>query len=176
MDNNQNNQQDEYTNFNNYQQPSQPQNDPTPNNGTVPTYTVPPQQGTTPPQQQYIYQGMPVEQQPKHKGTSMALGIISIVLCVLGICCGCATIFGIAMIVVGLILGIVGVVLNKKSAVSWVGLVMSAIFLILGALIYAVIMSNPEAVREILEESGIYSDQMIEEYMDALYGFIVSKL
>ena len=114
MDNQNNN----YTNFNGYQ----PAGTPDPN--------AVPQQPVQQPFQQQPYQQVPmygtnqqipynpyqvpVQQESKHK--SIVLGILSIVIPIISYT---------YLSPIGLILAIIGVIRNKKSAVSWVGLVIS---------------------------------------------------
>ncbi len=149
-----------YTNFNNYQ-PSTPPQDNAP---------VPPQGNPQfNPYQQPAYAVSP--QQPQKSGTGF--GIAAIVLGCIGCCCFP---FGI----IGAILGIVGVVRDKKSVVSWIGIVLCVIATIASAIywfsIFHLIATDPDAVRQIYEDSGIYTEEQIEAMMDSLYGFIISRL
>ncbi len=146
----QNNAQNGYTNFNNYQPQTPPQGTP-----------VPPQTAYAP---QYPYQTAPVQQQKSGTG----FGIGGIVLGCIGCCCFP---FGI----VGIILSIIGVVRDKKSVVSWIGLVLSVIATILSIIYWGSIISimqDPEATRQIYEESGLYTEEQIEAMMESLYGFV----
>ena len=174
MDNNQNNNtennQSGYTNFNNYQQPAgnqseeqQPQGAPLQN-----PYQQTQQPNQIPYQQSPYQPYAPVQTEEKNK--SMVLGIIAIVLDCLSCCCSFFTSF------IGAILGLVGVIRNKKSVVSWIGLILGVVITI-GWVCYMIyILSNPELMRSILEESGLYSDEFINEYMQMfetiIMGFI----
>lgn len=158
MDNN--NQNNGYTNFNNYQPTpeNQQQSAPQPNQ-------VPPQM---PYQQPYPYQTAPV-QEKNNKG--LVLGIISIVLSAIG-CFGCAFF----TTVPAAILGLIGVIRNKKSVVSWIGLVLGVLASIAWIAYFVYVFSNPDMLREVYEQSGIYSEEQIEMMMDALYGILVNRL
>ena len=167
MDNQNNN----YTNFNGYQ-PT-----PTPDPNAVPQQPV--QQPIQQPVQQqpiqqtpYMYGAnqqlpynpyqVPVQQESKHK--SIVLGILSIVIPIIS----CTYLSPI-----GLILAIIGVIRNKKSAVSWVGLVISLLCCaFLAFVIYLIV--NPDEYRAFLEMSGQYSDAEIDEMIRQITGFIVS--
>ncbi len=170
---NQNNQQNGYTNFNNYQPTTPP---PSPD-GTQPTQSAQqpgyPQQTPyqqTPYQQpgyqpqgypQYPYQ-VPV-QDNQNKGT--VLGIISIVLCCLSCCCAYLA------SVPAAILGLIGVIRNKKSVVSWIGLVLGVLLSIAWIAAAAYIMSNPDQMRELLTEA--YGEDFANQMLESLYGFVV---
>jgi hypothetical protein len=157
MDNQNNN---SYTNFNAY-----------PASGTPDPNTVPQQPVQQPVQQQpYAYGSnqqipynpyqVPVQQESKHK--SLVLGILSIVIPIIS----CTYLSPI-----GLILAIIGVIRNKKSAVSWVGLVISLLCVaFLAFVIYLIV--NPDEYRAFLEMSGAYSDEQIDELMRQITGFI----
>ena len=170
---NQNNQQNGYTNFNNYQPTTPP---PTPD-GTQPTqqpgypqqtpYQQPMQQGYQPQSYQqagypqYPYQ-VPV-QNTENKGT--VLGIISIVLCCLSCC------FAYLASVPAAILGLIGVIRNKKSVVSWIGLVLGVLLSIAWIAAAVYIMSNPDQTRELLTEA--YGEDFANQMLESLYGFII---
>ena len=162
MDNN--NQNNGYTNFNNYQPTPGNQQQPAPQPNQVPPTQQPPQM----PYQQYPYQAAPV-QEKNNKG--LVLGIISIVLSAIG-CCGCAFFTTIP----GAICGLIGVIRNKKSVVSWIGLVLGVLFSIAWVAYFVYVFSNPDLLREILEQSGTYDQETIEMLLDTLYGILVSRL
>ena len=143
--NNQNNQ-NGYTNFNGYQE--QP---------------APVQQPVQPAQSPYNPYQVPVQQESKHK--SLVLGILSIIIPIIS----CSYFSPI-----GLILGLIGVIRNKKSAVSWVGLVISILLtMFLAFVIYLIV--NPDKYRAFLESSGVYSQEQIDELVGQIGGFIVSR-
>ena len=157
---NQNNQ-NGYTNFNGYQAPQPPVQQPTavpdPNAQQIPYQPVGYQQVPYNPYQ------VPVQQGNKNK--SLVLGILSIIIPIIS----CSYLSPI-----GLILGLIGVIRNKKSAVSWVGLVISLLLCIfLGFVIYLVV--NPDTYRAFLQQSGAYTDAQIDEMLGQIYGFIVSR-
>lgn len=149
-----------YTNFNNYQPQTPPQG-----TAPVPPQGVPP----VPPQRQYApqYGYQPVPQENKNK--SLVLGIISIVLSAIG-CCGCAFFSTIP----SAILGLIGVIRNKKSVVSWIGLVLGVLFSIVWIAYFVYAFSNPEVLREIL--SNAYDEDTVQMLMDSIYGFIMSRI
>jgi len=75
---------------------------------------------------------------------------------------------------IGLILGLIGVIRNKKSVVSWVGLVISIICsAFLCFVIYLIL--NPDQYRAFLESSGVYTDAQIDALVGQLTGFIAAK-
>ncbi len=153
---NQNNQ-NGYTNFNGYQ--------PSPNPTQQPVQKQPVQQPYQQPYQQIPYNPyqVPLQQETKHK--SIVLGILAIVLPIIS----CSYLSP-----VGLILALIGVIRNKKSAVSWVGLAISVImFAFLCFVIYLAL--NPDRYRAFLEMSGAYSDEQIDQLMKNLYGLIVMR-
>ena len=158
---NQNNQQNGYTNFNGYQAPQPPVQQPTP----VPNPTVqqnPYQQPVNYQQVPYNPYQVPVQQEKKHK--SIVLGILAIVLPIIS----CSYLSP-----VGLILGLVGVIRNKKSVVSWIGLAISILLAIfLCFVIYLAV--DPDRYRAFLESSGVYTDEQIDATLRQIYGFIVS--
>ena len=138
------NNQNEYTNFNGYQAPPTPQQQP------VQQVPYNPYQAT-------------VQTEKKHK--SLVLGILSIVIPIIS----CTYLSPI-----GLILGLIGVIRNKKSVVSWIGLAISLLACAyLGLVIYFLV--DPDRCRTLLQSSGMYSDAQIDEMLRTLYGFIVSK-
>ena len=160
---NQNNQ-NEYTNFNGYQAAPTPEQQPVVNPvQPVQQQHNPYQQPYAPVQQtQYNPYQQPLQTEKKHK--SLVLGIFAIILPIIS----CTYLSPI-----GLILGLIGVIRNKKSAVSWVGLVISLLAcLYLGVVIYFI--SDPDRCRTLLESSGMYTDEQINELLGPLYGFIVS--
>ena len=160
---NQNNQ-NEYTNFNGYQAAPTPEQQPVVNPvQPVQQQYNPYQQPYAPVQQtQYNPYQQPLQTEKKHK--SLVLGIFAIIL---------PSISCTYLSPIGLILGLIGVIRNKKSAVSWVGLVISLLAcLYLGVVIYFI--SDPDRCRTLLESSGMYTDEQINELLGPLYGFIVS--
>ena len=157
---NQNNQ-NGYTNFNGYQAPQAPVQQP----NAVPNPT-PIQQNPYQPvnyqQTAYNPYQVPVQQPNKHK--SLVLGILAIVIPIIS----CSYLSPI-----GLILGLIGVIRNKKSAVSWVGLVIS--ILLVAFLCFVIYLAiDPDRYRAFLESSGVYSDEQIDATLRQIYGFIVS--
>lgn len=153
---NQNNQ-NGYTNFNNYQQPTPPQD-----NSAVPPQTNPYQQ-TPYAAPQFAYQTAPQQK------SSTGFGVASIILGCIGCCCA-------PFSIVGAILGIVGIVRNKKSVACWIGLVLCVIATIVSIAYWGYIfntMQDPDAVRQIYEDSGLYTEEQIEAMMDSLYGIIM---
>ena len=106
MDNQNNQQQNGYTNFNGYQ----PTATPDPNAAPQQPFNAMPNQQPTYQYQQTPYNPyqVPVQQQSNHK--SLVLGILAIVLPIIS----CTYLSP-----VGLILGLIGVIRNKKSAVSF---------------------------------------------------------
>jgi len=162
MDNQNNQQQNGYTNFNGYQPTATP--DPNAAPQQQPFNAVPNQQPN------YQYQQMPynpyqvpVQQQSNHK--SLVLGILAIVLPIIS----CTYLSP-----VGFILGLIGVIRNKKSAVSWVGLVISILlFMFLCFAIYLAL--HPDNYKSLLQMSGQYSDAEIDELLGQLYGFITAR-
>ena len=153
---NQNNQ-NGYTNFNGYQESQQPEAAP----------VTPAEQPTIQPN---VYQQTPynpyqttVQQETKHK--SLVLGILSIVLPIIS----CTYLSP-----VGIILGLIGVIRNKKSAVSWVGLVISVLLLIyLAFSLY--LYFNPDVTRSILESSGMNQGE-VDDFMNSFFAYISSRL
>ncbi len=161
MDNPNNN----YTNFNGYQTP------PTTDPNAVPQQQVPQQPQQSPYQQTpYMYGAnqqipynpyqVPVQQESKHK--SIVLGILSIIIPIIS----CTYLSPI-----GLILAIIGVIRNKKSVVSWIGLVISLLALAFLAFVIYLIL-NPDEYRAFLEMSGQYSQEEIDALVSQLPGFI----
>lgn len=171
MDNNQNNGQNGYTNFNNYQP-----TDPNQNANPSPDQNIPPQQPAqgyqapqgNPYQQQNQYQQYPYQAVQPQENRGLALGIISIVLDCLT-CCFAYTAFA------GAILGLVGVIRNKKSVVSWIGLILGAL-LSIAVIIYLVYaFTHPEFLRSILEQSGLYDQETLDEMMK-LFGSAILNI
>ena len=157
---NQNNQ-NGYTNFNGYQTTPTPEQQPMQQPMQQP-YQQPIMQQ---PMQQVPYNPYQVTVQQESKHKSLVLGILSIVIPIIS----CTYLSPI-----GLILGLIGVIRNKKSAVSWVGLVISILLTIfLAFVIYLLI--NPDRYRDFLASSGVYSDEQINELMKQIYGLIVSR-
>ena len=149
---NQNNQ-NEYTNFNGYQAPPTPQQQPV-------QQPVQPQYA---PVQQVPYNPYQATVQTEKKHKSLVLGILSIVIPIIS----CTYLSPI-----GLILGLIGVIRNKKSVVSWIGLAISLLACAyLGLVIYFLV--DPDRCRTLLQSSGMYSDAQIDEMLRTLYGFIV---
>ena len=158
---NQNNQ-NGYTNFNGYQPSPNPTQQPI---QQQPVQQQPVQQPYQQPYQQIPYNPyqVPLQQETKHK--SIVLGILAIVLPIIS----CSYLSP-----VGLILALIGVIRNKKSADSWVGLAISVImFAFLCFVIYLAL--NPDRYRSFLEMSGAYSDEQIDQLMKNLYGLIVMR-
>lgn len=169
--NNQNNQQNGYTNFNNYQpnpaQTPQPQ-----------TYQAPPAGYQTPPTgyQQQGYQQQGYQQYPyqvpvqENANKGLALGIISIVLTALSCCCLYFT------SVPAAILGLIGVIRNKKSIPSWIGLILAVLATIawIGFTIYYIqlVQNDPDQLRQILTDA--YGEDMANQLLQQMQGFIVS--
>lgn len=121
------NQQEGYTNFNNYQ----------PNAGQNAQPPMPPQPG-----QQIPYQAQPIAAQ---KDNSTTMGVLSIVFSALSLFI-CPYIFG----AVGVVLGIVGVSKKKNSVVSWIGLVLGIVALIIN-IVWAVYQAtHPEIQQQML--------------------------
>ena len=148
---NQNNQ-NGYTNFNGYQPAPTPTQQPQQPQYQQPVYQNPVQAY---PNQQVPYNPyqVPVQQEPKHK--SIVLGILAIVLPIIS----CTYLSP-----VGLIFGLIGVIRNKKSVVSWIGLVISILlFALLCFAIYLVL--NPDEYRAFLEMSGVYSEEQIDQLL-----------
>ena len=154
---NQNNQ-NGYTNFNGYQPTPTPAQ-----NQQQPVNPMPTQQPNMYQQIPYNPYQVPVQQGNKHK--SLVLGILAIALPIIS----CSYLSPI-----GLILGLIGVIRNKKSAVSWVGLVISLLFVALLCLVIYLAV-NPDRYRSFLEMSGAYSEEQIDEMMRSIYGFIVMQ-
>ena len=157
---NQNNQ-NGYTNFNGYQEQPAPVQQPVP--PTQSPYAQPVQQPYGAQQVPYNPYQVPVQQESKHK--SLVLGILSIIIPIIS----CSYFSPI-----GLILGLIGVIRNKKSAVSWVGLIISILLtMFLAFVIYLIV--NPDKYRAFLESSGVYSQEQIDELVGQIGGFIVSR-
>lgn len=182
---NQNNPQNGYTNFNNYQPAAatdpeattvldasaqQPQQ--------IPYQNVTPQQMPYQAPQQMPYQNVSSQQmpyaqqmpynpyatqiQPEKKHKSLVLGILAIVIPIIS----CSYLSP-----VGLILALIGVIRNKKSAVSWVGLVISILLCaFLGLVLYFIF--NPDEYRAFLEMSGAYTQEEIDAMVRQITGFI----
>jgi len=159
---NQNNQQNGYTNFNGYQPAPETNNVPGAQQPIQQPYQQPVQYGAN---QQIPYNPyqVPVQQENKHK--SIVLGILSIIIPLIS----CTYLSPI-----GLILGLIGVIRNKKSVVSWIGLVISIICsAFLCFVIYLIL--NPDQYRAFLESSGVYTDAQIDALVGQLTGFIAAK-
>lgn len=158
--NNQNNQnpQNGYTNFNNYQ--------PQPNQDGQQQPPVYPQ--GQPMQMPYQPQ-MPYQAavQPEQKNKSLALGIISIVLSAISVC-GCSFFTSVP----GAILGIIGVVRNKKSVVSWIGLVLGVVASICWIAYMVYMFSNPDQMRSLLEQA--YGEDTADQLMQSLEFILIT--
>lgn len=147
---NQNNQ-NGYTNFNNYQ--------PTPDQNA--------QQPVNP-------QGQPVQMpyqtavQPEQKNKSMVLGIISIVLSVISVC-GCIFFTSVP----GAILGIIGVVRNKKSVVSWIGMILGIVASVCWIAYMVYMFTHPDVMRQLFETAygKDTADQLMQSLQFILFHF-----
>ncbi len=126
------NEQNGYTNFNNYQ-PNADQNAQPP---------MPPQQGQSPVPPQIPYQA-PIVQE---KDNSNTMGILSILFSAASLFI-CPYIFGAA----GIILGIVGVSKKKNSVVSWIGLVLGIISIIINIIWNIYMASHPEITQQMFD-------------------------
>lgn len=170
MDNNnqnntQNNGQNGYTNFNNYQPSEAPQTPGTPSQ--QPNSYQPPAQGTPQPNPyQQPYQPYPYQAVQPNKNRSLVLGIISIVLDCLSYC---FAYFAFA----GAIVGLVGVIRNKKSVVSWIGFILGVLISIgvIVLLVYA--FTHPEFLRAMFEQAG-YDQELIDEMMQLFETVILN--
>lgn len=130
------NQQNGYTDFNNYQ----------PANGQNAQPPVPPQPGQQPipPQAgQMPYQAQPVVQQ---KDNSTTMGVLSIVFSAVSLFV-CPYILGAA----GVVLGIVGISKKKNSVVSWIGLILGIIALIINIAWTIYSAAHPEIQQQALQ-------------------------
>ena len=163
MDNQNNN----YTNFNGYQPAGTPDPNAVPQQPVQQPVQQPPMYGSN---QQIPYNPyqVPVQQESKHK--SIVLGILSIVIPIIS----CTYLSPI-----GLILAIMGVRCNQESAVCGGGRVISLPFCAsLAVVIYILSLgyTNPDQLRTLLESSGAYTDEQIEELMGQFTAFIISAL
>jgi hypothetical protein len=172
-----NNGQNGYTNFNNYQPPVN--NTPSDNADTSVNNQSqqPPQYGYQPPQgnpyqqqipyQPYPYQPNPNQQKQDH---SLVLGLVSIgvdLLC--GCCCGFLTF-------IGAIVGLIGVINNKKSVPSWIGLILGVLMTIGYVIYFVYAFTHPEFLRSLFEQSGLYDQETINEMMKLFETIILNKI
>ena len=105
----------------------------------------------------------------EQKNKSKALGIISIILSVISVC-GCSFFSAVP----GAILGLIGVIRNKKSVVSWVGLGLGVIASVCWIAYMVYMFTHPDTMRQLLESA--YGEDFTDQLMQGLEYIVLHQV